>query len=376
MTKRRMMFVPEVNSTSFVFFFERGNSGTSWSIRDYSIKNRSPREYGPHNLGGLSADDIHLKAQYSFDAPAVRTEDLAFWHKKTEEFNGLYLGKAAVAGSVVVVPPTKSANSGSRPEPSSSDPGFPCLNLRQLQEMPKGRKTQDMDRILHSANSEDWVTWNFFRILLRQYPSGWWGHLVSAARRRNLELTSALDYRALPALKLWTSVRSPLEYEARSRARMLTSQNPEWVSRAQAPDPVEGASEIDIAFEEDRFLVFVEAKLGSDVSTSTRHDPERNQIVRNIDCLIDQAGDRVPVFWLLVRDEEPSRAYVQLVASYKNDPILLARELPHRSEKTLADIARNLTIVRWSDLKELVCTLGRDQEENAVKQELKLRIVA
>jgi hypothetical protein len=46
--KRRMMFIPEVNSSSFVFFFERGNSGTSWSIRDYSIRNRV-KEYGPRD---------------------------------------------------------------------------------------------------------------------------------------------------------------------------------------------------------------------------------------------------------------------------------------------------------------------------------------
>jgi len=30
--KRRMMFLPEVNPNSFIFFFEKGNSGTSWSI--------------------------------------------------------------------------------------------------------------------------------------------------------------------------------------------------------------------------------------------------------------------------------------------------------------------------------------------------------
>jgi hypothetical protein len=46
--KRRMMFIPEVNPSLFVFFFERGNSGTSWSIRDYSIRNRV-KEYGPRD---------------------------------------------------------------------------------------------------------------------------------------------------------------------------------------------------------------------------------------------------------------------------------------------------------------------------------------
>ena len=142
------------------------------------------------------------------------------------------------------------------------------------------------------------------------------------------------------------------------------------------PDPVEGSSEIDIAFEHDKFVVFIEAKLGSDVKMFTSHDPQRNQIARNIDCLIENAGDRMPIFWLLVRDEEPARAYVQLMNGYKSDPSLLARDLPHRDVETLNHIAQNLTIVLWSDFKELVCSLGPDPEENTVKQELERRIVA
>jgi hypothetical protein len=50
---------------------------------------------------------------------------------------------------------------------------------------------------------------------------------------------------------------------------MLASNHPEWISRAQLPDPVEGSSEIDIAIEHDKFAVFIEAKLGSDVSMCT-----------------------------------------------------------------------------------------------------------
>src|ERR1035441_3448763 len=82
MKKRRMMFIPEVNSKSFVLFFERGNSGTSWSIRDYSIRN-CVRERGPHDFQ-RTADEIHEEAQFSFDAPTVSTTDLSFWHQQTD----------------------------------------------------------------------------------------------------------------------------------------------------------------------------------------------------------------------------------------------------------------------------------------------------
>ena len=373
MKKRRMMFIPELNPKSFVFFFERGNSGASWSIRDYSIRNRV-KEYGPQDFP-WNADDICLKAEQSFDAPTHQTGDLAFWHQHTRECNARYLGSVDIIPSAIAAVALAPVSATARVVVVPPSESIPILNLEQLQDLPKGRKAQDMDRILHSSNSEDWTTWNFFQILFKQFPIGWWGHIVSAARRRNSDLDFPFDDRFLPASRFWMPVRSPSTYEARSRARMLASDNPAWISRAQLPDPVEGSSEIDISFEHDKFVVFIEAKLGSDISMFTSHDPQRNQIARNIDCLIEKAGDRMPIFWLLVRDNEPARAYVQLMNAYKRDPSLLARDLPHRDVETLHHIARNLTVLLWSDFYELVCSPGIDSEVNAVKQELERRIV-
>ena len=370
--KRRMIFIPDVHPRSFVFFFERGNSGTSWSIRDYSVRNRV-REYGPRDFR-WSADEIHQKAQHSLDAPTHHTDDLTFWHEHTNECNRRHLGTPA-SESIVASTPTAQAISPPSVPPQRSGAMFPVLNLPTLLNSRKGRKAQDMDRILHSPNSEDWVTWNFMEIMKRQYPNGWWGHLVSAARRRNPELRFPVEDPSLPRPVLWSSVPAPSEYEAQSRIRMRNSGNQEWVLRANNPDPVEGPSEIDVTFDYDQFLVYVEAKLGSDVSMSTTYDPQRNQIVRNIDCLIESAGNRTPMFWMLARDEEPSRAYVQLMGSYKIDPGGLIRDLPHRDPETLKGIAQNLTILLWSDFRELVCGPGWDEESAAVKQELERRIL-
>lgn len=367
--KRRMMLIPEVNSKSFVFFFERGNSGTSWSIRDYSIRNRV-KEYGPPNFR-WNAEEIHQKAQHSLDAPTHSTDDLAFWHEHTQDCNRRFLGETPP--SVAAALPTKAPTAAvpATPEPSKA---FPVLDLPRLLNLPKGRKTQDMDRILYSPNSEDWVTWNFFQVMLRQYPSGWWGHILSGARRRKLNLSFITDDRSLPTPRFWSLVRCPSEYEMQSRGRMLASGNAAWAARAAAPDPVEGASEIDVVFDHDDYLVYAEAKLGSDVSMSTTYDPMRNQIIRNIDCLIESAGARTPIFWMLVKDEEQGRAYVQLMTAYKADPGLLIRELPHRDPDTLKRVAQNLTTLRWDDFRELVAGPGSDADMTAVKQELGRRI--
>lgn len=53
----------------------------------------------------------------------------------------------------------------------------------------------------------------------------------------------------------------------------------------------------------------------------------------------------------------------------------LARELPHRQQPALEVVARNLTILLWSDFSELVCGPGWNSESTAVKQELERRIL-
>jgi hypothetical protein len=83
---------------------------------------------------------------------------------------------------------------------------------------------------------------------------------------------------------------------------MRESTNKAWVERSQDPRPVEGDSEIDVILQNSVLVVFAEAKLGSDISSSTTYDPHRNQIVRNIDCVLDWANGRAPLFWMLVRD--------------------------------------------------------------------------
>jgi hypothetical protein len=155
---------------------------------------------------------------------------------------------------------------------------------------------------------------------------------------------------------------------------MLSSRNPMWAARAASSESVEGPTEVDATIETEGSLIFIEAKLGSDISVNTTYDPHRNQIARNIDCLIEKAGQKTPAFWMLVRDEDPSRAYVQLMNAYKSDPGLLAQDLPHWNREDLERICQNLTILRWSDFGELVCGVDTNPEVDAVKRELERRI--
>lgn len=167
-----MLFIPEVNPASFVFFFERGGSGASWSIRDYSVPNRVCT-LRPVDRPWM-ADDIFLKARRALDAPAHDTNDLAFWHNYTADVNGQY----------------KLASSLSRPiggeaasAPSNRPPRavFPMLDLDQFSPLlPKA----DDDRVLSSPNSEDWLTRNALHLLQLEHPHDWLESMLAAAARK------------------------------------------------------------------------------------------------------------------------------------------------------------------------------------------------
>jgi len=96
--KRQMIYIPEVNPTSFVLFFEKGNTGLSWSIHDYSEWGQSNKkgkwnEKGQYRLYNRTdykwtAEEVREKAgKDSYDAPPTHTEEYDFWRSSTLEFN-------------------------------------------------------------------------------------------------------------------------------------------------------------------------------------------------------------------------------------------------------------------------------------------------
>jgi hypothetical protein len=156
---------------------------------------------------------------------------------------------------------------------------------------------------------------------------------------------------------------------------MRRSSNPAWVDRSLDPKAVEGPSEIDIVLRHERALIYIEAKLDSDVSVRTTYDPGRNQIARNIDCLLEAANGRVPIFWILAKDDGVSHIYSKLMHQYRMHPETLAAELPHRDPTSVGIVARNLAILLWSDFSRALAAIPTDSEEIAtVKSELLRRL--
>ena len=344
--KRQLIYCPEINDSSVVLLFEKGDNGQSWSVRDYSrpgtVAVRYAREFDS-SLSALSGQILQ-----SLEAPTVSTSDVDFWYRLTVETNARL--------NLVQADDAKQQSIGETAPKTTEQPPtrFGLIDHDRLMSLPKARKAQDMKRILHSPNSEDWVTWNAFAMVQRLAPETWWEHLIDMARRDNPNLMLPDGWAQIPKVSLWRCVPAPREYETSSRARLRASDIAEWIARAEKPGPVEGDSEIDISMNNSAATVFVEAKLGSDISTRTTYDPERNQIIRNIDCLLDNAKGTVPLFWMLVRDSGQGRAYTQLMHTYRRDPAKLIEVLPHREPSALSGIAQQLSIVLWKDFVQAV----------------------
>ncbi len=335
--KRQMILAPEINPNTFLFFFEKGSTGYSYSLRDYSfphhVSERYAREFN------CNAEQIRLKASCILDAPAMDIHRLADWHSYTATLNDHY----GLTAEVKPVDPEV------HPKNDGISCTFPVLDLADLEAHPKASKRADMRRILTSAQSEDRLTWNVLRLLQSDQPDVWWGHLATCASSANpdVDLIWTEDF---PQLRFWVTVPSPQAYELASRARMRQSSNPLLVARSMNPQVVEGNSEIDVVIESKSLLIYVEAKLNADISMRTTYDEGRNQIVRNIDCLLESAGGRKVGFWMFVRDAHVGRAYFELMHAYRRNPEMLKRELPHRDPSVLEGIARNLTIITWREI--------------------------
>jgi hypothetical protein len=360
--KRKLIYCPEINDSSFVLYFEKGDQG-AWSVRDYSrsgtVSVRYAREFK------FSFRSLSALIRQSIEVPVVSTTDLDFWHRLTIDANaGLRL--TGCVASIPIVSAGASENGAAQ---------FQILDKARLMALPKALKTSDMRRMLSSPNSEDWVTWNAFAIVESLAPATWWQDFVGLARHENPALALPNGWTQRPTVSLWRSVSAPSEYESNSRARLKASQLEEWISRSQKPGPVQGDSEIDITIQNDSLTLFIEAKLGSDISARTKYDPERNQIVRNIDCLIDDARGTVPLFWMLVRDSGAGRTYTQLIKKYREEPASLAEALPHRDPSTLSQIAQQISMILWKDFLAIAPKpTTADGLTDSVYQELCTRI--
>jgi len=138
-------------------------------------------------------------------------------------------------------------------------------------------------------------------------------------------------------------------------------------------EAVEGRSEIDLVFESGEYLVFAEAKLDADLSPRTTYDPDRNQLIRVMDTVIEEAGDRTPVCWMITKDRAPAHLHTHLVARYRSDPSIAVALLPHRDPSIVRGVVDRLAVITWREILDGLADLDVSDAAAALA-EVKRRI--
>ena len=115
---------------------------------------------------------------------------------------------------------------------------FPFFDLDRFLAHSKAAKPEDCRRILRSANSEDWVTWNVVEQL--RIRTDWWPAVVGLAKKHASVLADSLALGDPPSVDLWRQVPSPGAYERASRKRMADSNDADWRNRATSGGPLRG----------------------------------------------------------------------------------------------------------------------------------------
>jgi hypothetical protein len=211
--KRQMVYVPEINPASFLFLFEKGTSGYSYSLRQFSgaqVTLQYARDFG------CTADDIRRRAIYCYDAPYLDVMRLAEWDAYTVALNELHGLRQKLSPAIPILDSHCKANYH-----------FPLLNRRSFQSLSKASKIGDVRRMLESPRSEDWVTWNVFQLLVESDPE-WWRRVGSLATAENPVVNWPTE---VPTVHFWRRVSAPTKYESLSRARLANSADPGFSTR-------------------------------------------------------------------------------------------------------------------------------------------------
>jgi hypothetical protein len=92
-----------------------------------------------------------------------------------------------------------------------------------------------------------------------------------------------------------------------------------WQRQHKPIGSIEGSTEVDLVIESEAFVTFVEAKMNAAPSNGTKADPERNQLVRNLDVGYRSAAQQGKAFALVY--VTPDSVGPDIIARIQTQPI-------------------------------------------------------
>jgi len=202
------------------------------------------------------------------------------------------------------------------------DPHDPLIagqarNWRYSKGLVKGRS------YLGSENSEDAMTWNVFKTLEKSNSEKWFPQIFP-------QITLDKDEQFIdPMLKFWGKYFPPL----------------------LRPFP-EGETHADLTIETSNKLIFIEAKYKADISKKTQHDPNRDQIIRNIDVGSWAAKKRAKEFYFILLTLKTNTYSIDKLNYYKSNPSNIIEKIgSYRKDiKDYAALCENIHVIYWDQM--------------------------
>jgi len=258
------------------------------------------------------------------------------------------------------------------------------------------RKYKMRGRELMSENSEDALSWSTFHALSGLADKEWLTALFSAAVNEQFAKKYA-PHVGLAQIRFWVShvppgiylqwLRNKVRQEGEaaikhldpcSASRIMASRRLQKIMQGDQSEVPERATEADIEIRLGKeLIIFIEAKLFSDISVSGTFNPVRNQVVRNMEILEYTAqteGFKDRRFILLTLDRK-DKIYTQVMKRYRNSDMRMLREwdelgdwlavkedLPHHAAKPdsyFQEMTLKMGWLLWSDCWKILAHYSR-----------------
>jgi len=177
-----------------------------------------------------------------------------------------------------------------------------------------------------SENSEDAMTWNTFRTLKKIHPSLWFPVLFPGIELKDRE------YNELE-IHFWKEIPPPPKRPVR-----------------------EGNTQADLILETSETVIFIEVKYRSEISLSTTYDPERDQIIRNVDVGSYVAKEKGKNFYFLLLLPSSNDISIQTLARYRNNSSLIKEKIGYYRDdiKDFNSLAKHMSSLYWEDILKLL----------------------
>ena len=172
----------------------------------------------------------------------------------------------------------------------------------------------------HHDFHEESIVWNIFRTLNQIERSIWVPYLFERSFLKGYYYSSKEI-----EIKLWKKM---------------------WPKRSLLT--AEGPIEPDIIIESEEFVWFIEAKYNSDISTETKSDNDRNEIIRHIDIGTGYSKKKDFYYTLIILDRFHSPNGFRYITSYMNDVNGILDKISNRN----IDNLKGISISTWKEIQE------------------------